>query len=740
MQTEPVQRVAREVRQTRGPLIAAGLVIGLLALNWLAAVARFQINTLFWDQWDFCSPLFQEQGWLELFTRQHGPHRQGLAFVFTSWVMELSGWDSRVESLWIASLLVVAAVLGVVWKWRLTGRFGWFDLWIPLGALAMRQNETVIVAPNASHGVFPLVLIVLAAIVLARPLDRAVSWLALGLIGLVALFTGFGIFLWVGLGWVAGLRILRGALAKDWRAVWRIVPGLLVLVGAAVWFGWGYVFNPASPGATFPHWPVTDYPQFVMLMFASRMEFAVPTATAYWAGAAMLALTTGAVVQASVRVWRDEEVLPGPVGAAALLMTALAFAWFSAAGRVHLGPEAGLAPRYTPLMFAAWLGLGAWVTGFARRWPRLLIVVVGWAMVVQPWADLRERELADWPGTLGMSMESRGAMMGTQGVKTAWLLAWQDTGGNAREATRREPLGMHPDPEAGELMNKMAYLQEHHLSFFREVDTPWAWLPWWNPFGITWVKSAGGEGAHWIGDEAVVLMDGRRGGFLNLRTQWVAPDFGPDHPLEIQVGEHRARLDYEAMSQGISLPAPRHRTVLTLRSPDGTVALNPPGDMRQGSFQVADPVLSASPLYARRGWMMDTPGLWPERTLDVVAGLHNWENQRAWVWTQAELHLQCRVLEPSYLNIEIGSRYPAVDQGPVRLKVDGEVRELAWKPDGLQLSIPVVAGRTVEVELINAAGARSPREAEGASDGRQLALRLTHLSLDAEAAYRVIDR
>ena len=733
----PKSASSSPVSPSRGPLLAAALIMALLAANWVAAVARFQVNALYWDQWDFCAPLFRDHTWLDLFTQQHGPHRQGLGFVFSAWVMEASAWDSRVESLWIASLLVVAAGLAVIWKWRVSGRFGWLDLWLPIAALAMRQYETVIVAPNASHSIFPLVLMLLAALVLTQPLTGW-RWALLAVLGLVALFTGFGIFVWAGLGWVAGLRLLRAARDREGRRVAGPLLGVVGLLAALGWFARGYVFNPASPGATFPHWPLTDYPEFVTLMLASRMDLATPTAAAYVAGAVMLILGTAAGLHASWRLWRDPEPAPAYLAAAYLLAAGLGFAWFTASGRVHLGAEAGFAPRYTSLMLSFWLGLVAWAVA-KGAWPwRIGAMVLGWAMVIAPWADLGKREWRDWPGTLGMSLQSRDALTRTQGTKAEWLLAWQESGANWRETERRAPLGIHPQPEAARLEERIEFMRERGLSFTATPGVAWAWLPWWNPIGVTWLKGTGGEHAQWMAEEARLLIEGREAGFLNLRLLWHAPAWDQSHPVEIVIGEHRALLTYREAAAGISFPAPKTQHILTLRSPDGTVPLDPPNDLREGSFLVEDPTLTAEPTYAVRGWLSNADGLWAARSMEVVAGLHDWEGEGAWVWSEARVGLVCRALQPAFLNVEIESRYAAVNEGPVLLRVGESEITLPWREGGLRFAVPVPAGLACAVEIVNAAGAKSPQEVGESGDGRRLALRFERLSLDDEAMFPIL--
>ena len=74
----------------------------LLYVNWIFAIARFQPNVLFMDQWDFLYTLFYGGGWWDRFIHQHGPHRQGLGMVISAWILQATDLDVRYESVWIA--------------------------------------------------------------------------------------------------------------------------------------------------------------------------------------------------------------------------------------------------------------------------------------------------------------------------------------------------------------------------------------------------------------------------------------------------------------------------------------------------------------------------------------------------------------------------------------------------------------------------------------------------------------
>jgi hypothetical protein len=165
----------------------------LLSVNWIVAVGRFQVNVLYWDQWGFFTPIMEGKGWWGIFDRQHGPHRQGLAFLMTSWIMELCNWDERVDSLWICCILFLAALLGLLLKRRIVGPLKAIDAWIVLAILTLGQCDSVITTPNASHSAFPLLLtLALAHLWLAE--NIALRYLFSSVCTIFLIFTGFGLF------------------------------------------------------------------------------------------------------------------------------------------------------------------------------------------------------------------------------------------------------------------------------------------------------------------------------------------------------------------------------------------------------------------------------------------------------------------------------------------------------------------------------------------------------------------
>lgn len=710
-----------------------GLVIALLALNWVAAVARFQVNGLCWDQWDFCAPLFRGGSWLDLFTVQHGPHRQGLAFVLTSWVMRWSQADARVDSLWIVAQLVVSAGLVLRLKRQLTGRLGWRDTWLPVAGLALLQYENVIVVPNSSHSVAPLLLLLLTSAVWLRGRD---GWRepVTGGLALLATFTGFGFF--VGLAWSAllALTVARRIVAREWRALGPAFVGLGVAAAGWAWFAHGYVFNPASDGYVFPHEPLTDYPRFMALMLAARFGWEAESAAAYAGGGVMLLAMMAGLG------WSGGRLARGVGGriegvAAVMLATCLGFVAFAAVGRIHLGIDAGMVSRYTVLTFTGWLGLGAVAVAADRRWLAIGVGLAGWAMALGPLAGLSRAGGTAEPGTIGLSAAQVADMSQLENRKAQWIDVLLRTG-DWREAERRVPGAMHPQPEASDFDRKIAWLRERNWSWFAEVGPARRWLPWWRAESVTWLESTGGAGDRWIGEAGRALVNPGAGTFLNVQVLHAVRELGETPTVVIELDGATAAVALTDLRAGISLPVSAAEHELTLRSPAGAFPLNPPADTRRGAFFVGEVSRSAAPRFARWGWARSGEALQPIQAWHIVDGFWGWEADGAFGWTGAQLQVECTVLEPAFLNLRIGGRYPAVDTGPVVVVLDGAEHALSPQSAGgyaVAWAVPP-DGQPHMLTLFNRAGARSPQQTGESDDGRALALKLTRLSLDEQPA------
>jgi hypothetical protein len=141
-------------------VVAVLLAARLLGLTWLLAV-----NVPFSDQWALLTRLFNGFQWSDAavaFIWQHGPHRQGLNFSLVLPAYHFSDWNVRWDSFWTACVQLAAGLLALRLRRRLLpAPWSLWDALLLLAFWGVCTFETVIVAPNASHSIFPLLLLLL---------------------------------------------------------------------------------------------------------------------------------------------------------------------------------------------------------------------------------------------------------------------------------------------------------------------------------------------------------------------------------------------------------------------------------------------------------------------------------------------------------------------------------------------------------------------------------------------------
>lgn len=455
-----------------------------LTLNLVLAVARFQPNVLTWDQWDFLDPVFHGGSIWDLFSYQHGPHRQGLGFVITAGWLHLSHWDARWDSLWIVALLSIAAALALRLKRVLTGQLALADIWIPLVGLSLGQFESFLFTPNASHSAFPLALLLAVANLWLSP-RPSVRFLAGGCGAFALAFTGFGLFGAVVLTFLLAAAALRHAAQKEFRLAAIAGAGLAVAAIGWILFARDYIFAPAVPGFRFPWSPWSDYPRFVVLMLAHAAALSEPAPGAYLAGGVLALLAFAASLFMLWRWLRTRSPSPRQDVVLLLLGAGLLFVLNTAVGRVSLGVNGGMVSRYLTLVFPLRLGLGLANNITGRSALRFAALVALWFIALWPYRDTAWRPLRQWPGTLGVTLGQYAEIDETTTAKAAWVDRYLETGSiDAAQAAVGDAI--YPAPAATHLDEKLRFLRERHLSFFAAPAGVDAFLPWFAAEKVIW--------------------------------------------------------------------------------------------------------------------------------------------------------------------------------------------------------------------------------------------------------------
>lgn len=415
---------------------------------------KYSVNVLLWDQWDLYGAFFRgNPGIVQLFTWQHGPHREGLGLIADKFLFPVTRWNVRVDTLIIAICIFAAMLLAVSLKRKLFGPVSHFDIAIPLLFLTLNQAETLIGAQNPGYAGFPLLLIMLYchALLLMNPLFKYGFVLILNFL---LIFTGFGFFMGpITLG-VFTLECYRSV--RRWTSV---PPGLpltaLLLAGISLGsFFRHYTFWPAVDCFAWPNHHFWSYPWFVAIVF-SRFVIGIKSlllATVVGAPIALAAVAlTGIYLR---RLLADGAAACGQLIPPVLLSYSLLFAANCAIGRVCLGlPLGAQAARYVTLMIPAFLAMYFWLVSLAPGIKRTAVLVI-FAVSIAP-----------------LSLHKSQQFVWYAGIKHYWSRCYLRNE-NIQYCNWAVGIPLYPDKGFGRAAfeQRLDFLKQQHLNFFADAE------------------------------------------------------------------------------------------------------------------------------------------------------------------------------------------------------------------------------------------------------------------------------
>ncbi len=314
-------------------------------------VRRYSADVLYNDQWFLYTPMFEESGAWSAFLLQHGPHRQGLGGAATYLLSSLSVFTIQWENLMIAGVVIMSGTLSLALYKRLHGRWNAPAAVAPLLIMNPSQIGTVVTVPNLSHSVLPVFL--LLALANCWICERKwVRYLLSSFIASISLFTGFGVFVYIGFTLLIALDRSSSLNSKYDRLLKGV--GIAQLAFALLLFASDYVWDPANPAMKFPHSPAIDYVIFVDYMYG-RMLYIEKSFRPYL-GFLILVLVLLAGWTALVRASRKGS---DPVFSVCFLLVTvgLGFAFGCSIGRVSLGVGTGGGSRYQSLILPSVLAV-----------------------------------------------------------------------------------------------------------------------------------------------------------------------------------------------------------------------------------------------------------------------------------------------------------------------------------------------------------------------------------------------
>jgi hypothetical protein len=434
-------------------LVAATFTICLVRL--CGFVWDNAVDLPFEDQWALLTPLFEGKGPLAYFFFQAGPYRQGLGGVIEWYLYGATGWNVCADAWAAVVVLASATIAAIALATRLRGHLSWSDAAFPLLILSPIHWETMILTPSLAHSILPLLLTFLLAHAWIST-GSATRVLTVGVFSTLILFTGYGICCapaTIGLGLLLWLRPAREDAGKNRRQAGLI---LLFLGGAVMLFAHGYHWSDEGPGWRFPVPNWWDYPRFCALMFTSLMGIRTISAATAAVGAVMLGLVLGAFVAATVKIWRREATARAK---AVWILTgsSLVYAAFTALGRLPFNIEAAFMWRYLALMTPAVCGLALAAEGWAISRPRAVqrCLMIGWIVLA---------------GNIWWNFlpEQYGAAVAKG--KRSWIASYLRTR-DLHTANREADCDVYfPAPDLPLIADRLHWLDQRHLSFFRDVD------------------------------------------------------------------------------------------------------------------------------------------------------------------------------------------------------------------------------------------------------------------------------
>jgi len=436
----------------RWPVVVVGAAF-LATASWLAiAVGRYSVNILFWDQWDFYTPLFQNASLWQIYNWQHGLHREGIGLALDKFVLEATRWNSRAEALFMVAALVVAAVVALRLKQRLFGGLHYKDLdysdvAIPCLFLTCAQMEALIGAPNPSCSAIPELLLgfYCLAWMLPQPRTRYATVLALNFL---LIYSGYFLFMGVVTIAVLLLDLRRAFRAESGLPVFPAVALLLATASLGGFF-YHYGWAPNVPCFHFPDAHPLNYGWFIGLMMSYFLGLRT-VGLASVVGSLLALLALAVLIWHGLRLWRNREWSAPDLTIVILLSFSLLFAANAAVGRVCQGlPEAAQFSRYMAFLVPAYLAIYFHLLTWRRSAFRGVLLGVFVIALV--------------PGTVLMPNGYSPQLV--RDGKQAWKTCILQTG-KIDYCDRVTGFPIYPDPKRTQLLEKLQFLQKNRLNLY----------------------------------------------------------------------------------------------------------------------------------------------------------------------------------------------------------------------------------------------------------------------------------
>jgi hypothetical protein len=436
-----------------------------LIIFWFYFIDKYAVNILFWDHWDLYDPFFRHADFVDIFTKQHGPHRQGIGFILTYFIDTLSHWNTRIIcfTIWLIFLTIAFGYYKITSSLFKHPSFKFFDLIIFL--IALNPVQIILTTPNISHGPMPALLVMLFCFVLLIK-NFYVRNATLLIINFNAIYSGFGIFL----GAITPILFIYEAICfykvKDNNKFYVSLFCLITSLFFIYLFFIDYHWQTSNPNFQFPYPRPWEYIYFVVLSYAGFLGIPGHAFLSYFIGFIIFGTLCYMVIKQSIFLFKstrkniDEKQLI--INKIILILTtfSLLFIFSTAVGRIQFGIVSGQSTRYMIYLAPSIIAIYLHIKSSSNRYKSIIIIMMLFTLVLLELFGNNSLEV-----TIQFS-----------GKKQEWKNNYLQFE-KIEMANQLSSFKIHPNEKSTDMKNKLQYLKENKLNLFKEYSTIKAFKP-----------------------------------------------------------------------------------------------------------------------------------------------------------------------------------------------------------------------------------------------------------------------
>lgn len=418
-------------------------------------IDRHSVNILFWDQWDFSDYLFGSPTVWEMFSHQHGPHRQGLGAFVNLLIGTATGWNTRAEAFCIGAILILAATAALYLKYRLFGKITAWDALIPVIVLSFIQCEIAFPNTNTGYTALPLLFVILTGIILTlENLTWRYSLLAAA--NFFTVFTGFGVFQGLIVPFILIFFVIIHGLKKQRREMFFALGALIITLLTLALFFTNYHFAPAVDCFQLPHPQPYEYLVFIsnMLTMCQGFFYGYQVTFARRFGMILFGVWGILLLQQLWLIVKTRDFSPVRLVIFLFFSFSIVYALNTAVGRVCLGTDQARSTRYMTLLIPGWLALYFAVSLLKSNVLRTVILAAFIILfVITP---LRKYKALD--NQFALFTERR----------QQWATCYLEKE-NIEECNEVTEIKIYPKAEATRLQEKLNFLKQNSYNLYSEA-------------------------------------------------------------------------------------------------------------------------------------------------------------------------------------------------------------------------------------------------------------------------------